>query len=187
MKTPSKLCLLLIALLLTACADISVTTDYDRAADFTRYKTFAFYKLTDKSDSLSDLNKNRILNAIKADMTSKGFAETANNPDLLINATAIFEAKQRVVANTNYYDVGGYYRPYGWGSLNGMNGITTVNVYDYTDGSLIIDILDATRKQLIWQGTGNKEIDKPSKNPDATIKEAIGKIMENFPPNAKTK
>ena len=189
MKTIYKLCLFSIVLLLTACANITVTSDYDRTANFSGYKTFAFYQLTDKSGSLSDLNKDRILKAIKANLMRKGFTETNNNPDLMVNATTIFEDKKRVIANTDYYNVGGYYRPYAWGpySLGGVNGVTTVNVYDYIDGSLIIDILDTARKQLIWQGTGNKEIDKPSSNPDATINEAVTKIMESFPPNAKTK
>ena len=60
-------------LILTSCARLNVTTDYDKTADFSRYKTFAFYQLTDKSGSVSDLNKSRILRSIKADVLKKGF------------------------------------------------------------------------------------------------------------------
>ena len=104
---------------------------------------------------------------------------------MLVNATTILENKKSVSSNTNYYGYGGYYRPYAWGP--GFSGTTTYNVYDYKDGSLIIDIVAASNKQLLWQGTGNKEIDKPSKDPDHDIAEVVAKILSNFPPAAKNK
>ncbi|HRI19806.1 MAG TPA: DUF4136 domain-containing protein [Panacibacter sp.] len=168
-----------------ACSTIKVATDYDRSADFSKYKTFSFYQLVDKSESVSDLNKTRIINAIRAEMIKKGLTETSSNPDVFVHATTILEDKKSVSSSTNYYGYGGYYRPYAWGP--GFGGTTNYNVYEYKAGSLIIDIVDAANKQLIWQGTGNKEIDKPSKDPDAVITEAVTKILNGFPPGAAKK
>jgi Domain of unknown function (DUF4136) len=178
----------LAALMLVSCSTVSVTTDYDKTTSFSQYKTFDFYQLTDKSGSVSDLNKNRIIKAIKTDLLSKGFTQTSSNPDLLVNITTILEDKKRVIAQTDYYGYGGYYRPYSWGGRYAgfaPPATTSFNVYDYKDGSLIIDIIDTSKKQLVWQGTGNKEIDKPSDDPDTTINEAVTKIMESFPPGTK--
>lgn len=152
-----------------------------KTIDFTKYKSFSFYELKDKSGAVSDLNKNRIIQAVKSEMFKKGFIENKTNPDLLINLTTLIADKKSVTSNTNYYNYGGYYRPYGWG--NGYLGSTTTyNVYEYKDGSLIIDLIDVNSNQLLWQGIGNKEIDSPSKNPEKTISEAVAKIMEKFPP-----
>ena len=63
---------------------------------------------------------------------------------------------------------------------------TSYSVDNYKDGSLIIDVVDAKTNKLIWQGTGNKEIDKPAKDPDTAIPKAISSIMSSFPPG-KTK
>jgi len=184
MKTIRNFSLLLLVTVLFSCNSVTVTTDYDKSVDFSKYKSFSFYELTDKSGSVSELNKKRIVNALKSEMTKKGFVESMNNPDVLVNLTAILADKKSITANTNYYNYGGYYRPYYWGG--GYGGATTsYDVYEYKDGSLIIDIIDASNKQLIWQGIGNKEIDSPSKNPDKTINEAVAKIMENFPPKGK--
>jgi hypothetical protein len=90
--------------------------------------------------------------------------------------------KQSVSSNTNYYGYGGYYRPYGWGGGMGATGYTTYNVQEYKDGSVIIEVVDAKTKNLLWEGIGNKEIDKPIKDPDTKIPLAIQKIMESFPP-----
>ncbi len=186
MKSKLNLLLSLSGLLiLAACSSpLKVSHDYDKSVDFTKYKTYAIYKLEDKSGSVSQLNQNRLLAAIKTQMTAKGFTESETNPDVLVNVVTIFKDKQSVTANTNYYGYGGYYRPYAWGG--GMaSGTTTYSTYDYKDGSIIIDVVDAAKKQLIWQGMGNKEIDKPAKDPEPVINDAVAKIMASFPPGAK--
>ncbi|GAO42682.1 DUF4136 domain-containing protein [Flavihumibacter petaseus] len=187
MKTYSLSLLVMVAIvaLFSCTSQVKVTTDYNRSVDFSKYKTFAFYQLSDHGPGLSQLNQERIINAIKSQLLTMGFTENKENPDLWVNATAIVKEKTQVTANSNYYGYGGYYRPYGWGP--GFNGTTTYNTYEYKDGSLIIDLIDAASKTLVWQGTGNKEIDKPSKDPDAAIKAAVAKIMESYPPGGDKK
>ncbi|UOK41509.1 MULTISPECIES: DUF4136 domain-containing protein [Flavobacterium] len=186
MKTIRHFLLLFLAIsaLLISCNSVTVQTDYDKSVDFSKYKTFSFYELADKSGSISQLNKNRIINAVQAEMIKKGLTVSADNPDVLVNITTILTDKKSVTANTDYYNYGGYYRPYHWGG-GYVGSTTTYNVYEYKEGSLIIDVVDASNKQLIWQGIGNKEIDSPSKNPDKNITEAVAKILENYPPKPK--
>ena len=171
--------------LLNACSSpLKVTSDFDKDVDFTKYKTFAMYPLQDKSGAISQLNQNRIIAAVKNQMVAKGFTENESNPDVLVNVVTYLKEKQQVTANTNYYGYGGYYRPYAWGG--GMaSGTTTYSTYNYHDGTLMVDVVDAAKKQLVWQGVGNKEIDNPSKNPDERITNAVTKIMASFPPGAK--
>ncbi len=182
MKHVINFCFLLSAvMLISSCSSsLKVSSDYDRRAEFSKYKTFSFFRLTDKGPGISDLNRDRIINAIKGEMIKKGFVEDNNNPDLLVNATTIVKEKKQVSSTTNYYGYGGYYRPYAWGP--GYGGSTTYNVYEYKDGSLIIDVLAASGNQLLWQGTGNKEIDIPFKNADTEIPVIVTKIMASFPP-----
>jgi hypothetical protein len=174
------------ATLISCEPTLHVTSDYDKSVNFTNYSTFAVQHLSEKDQTISELNVDRIVNAIKAEMIAKGFKEDAAAPQLKVIPVTIFTAKQEVTANTNYYGYGGVYRPYGWGT--GMSsGYTTYNVDDYTDGSLIIDVVDASTNKLVWEGVGNKEIDKPSKNLDEAIPAAIKKIMEGFPPGQSDK
>jgi hypothetical protein len=182
MKLFRLLSLLLPALFLfSSCNTVKVATDYDKSVDFSKFKTYSFIKLK-VTENVSPLNQQRIVNSVKAELKKKGFTETEENPDLLVNTTAILQDKKSVTANT--YGYGGYYRPYGWGAGYG-GGTTTFDVYEYKNGSLIIDIIDAKSNQLIWQGTGNKEIDSPSKYPDQDIANAVAKIMYGFPPVKK--
>ena len=119
-------------------------------------------------------------------MVKKGFTETGDNPDLLVRVVTILTSKKQVTATTNYYGYGGYYRPYYYGTGYAGGASTTYHESDYKDGSIIIDVLDGQTKQLVWQSTGNKEIDKPGgSNADAKIKDAVALIMEKFPLKGK--
>jgi len=186
MNRVKNLCLpFLCAALLASCSpSLKVTTDYDKAANFSAYKTFNFYNLK-TTGSVSQLNVDRIIAAIKANLVSKGFTETTSNPDLMVNAVTIFKEKQSTTATTNYYGYGGMYRPYGYYGGMGGSGYTTVNTYEYIDGSLVIDIVDAKTNNMVWEGTGNKDIDKAPKDPDKAVKTAVTSIMAGFPPGAK--
>ncbi|HTS44480.1 MAG TPA: DUF4136 domain-containing protein [Puia sp.] len=165
---------------------LKVTSDYDKTANFQQYKTFALRQLDMQHQTISQLNQNRIINAIKSEMTKKGFQENTGSPDLELNAVVILKDEKSVTANTNYYGYGGYYRPYAWGG--GMaSGYTTYSVDTYKNGSLIIDVADAKTKSLLWEGIGNKEIDKPASDPEKAINEAVASIMSSFPPGVAKK
>jgi hypothetical protein len=180
------LCGLIASSILVSCeTPLKVTSDYDRGVNFSNYKSFEMLSVDREAGALSPLNADRILNAVKAEMVSKGFTEVTEDADLKVNAVTIMKDKQEVTATTNYYGYGGYYRPYGWAGSGG--GHTTIDVDEYTDGSIIIAVVDAATEKLIWEGVGNKKIDAPSKNPDETIPEAIKKIMSEFPPKKSSK
>jgi hypothetical protein len=181
-----SLCLL--ALLQLSCGpSLKVSTDYDKTVDFGKYKTFAMYKTEALlNESISQLNQQRIVTSIKNEMIKKGYQENTTTPDLLVNPVAIFKDRVSVSSTSSAYGYGGYYRPYAWGA-GPAYGTTSYNVDHYKDGSLIIDVIDAHSKNLVWQGTGNKEIDKPAKDLDAAISKAVTSIMAGFPPGATKK
>jgi hypothetical protein len=165
---------------------IKVSMDYDRAADFSLYKTFTIADIS-KNGEVSELNAVRITNAIRKNMQKKGFKEDSINADLLVNAMTMLKLKMTVTANSNFYGYGGVYRPYTYyGAGVGMAN-TTYTANEYVDGSLMIDIVNNKEKKLLWQGVGNAEIDKSIANPDGFITDAVTKVMASFPPGSKKK
>jgi hypothetical protein len=182
--------MLLLGLFYSCSPTVKVTTDYDHAANFSEYKTFAFYDLKAQEGQINQLNVDRITKAIRAELISKGFTETTNNPDLKVNAVTILKNKTSVSANTDFYGYGGMYRPYGyWGGGGAMMGgaNTTFNTYDYVDGSLVIDIVSSKTQKLVWQGIGNAEIDSKPDNPEEFVASSIKKILAGFPPGLAKK
>ena len=172
----AKLSLLFFLILFTSCSSLRITEDYDTEVDFTKYKTFAFYKKgIDKAD-ISVLDKKRILKAIEKELTAKGFSKSSN-PDFLISIMT--KSKERVNVNdTNWgWGFGWGWNPWMFGSMN------RVNVNQYTEGTLFIDFIDRTSNNLIWQGVGSgvMRMKNPQKKTER-INEFVEEILEKYPP-----
>ena len=165
----STLFILIIILSVSCAPTVKVTTDYDRSANFSAYKTFT---VDNFPTNVNDLNARRIFNSIRGEMIKKGYTETDNNPDLVVNVISILKDKKYISATNN-----GAYGPFGfWAGDN-----TIARVYDYKDGSLIIDVVDIKTNRLLWEGKGNAEIMQQPKDPDEAIGNAVAKIMNTFP------
>ncbi len=171
MKCYSLFVFMITAVLLTSCNTVRVTYDFDRATDFNTYKTYNFHQKGIDKLELNDLDKRRILAAIDVQMAAKGFTKS-DNPQLYINVLA--SSKEKINIDNGYY--GGYWGSY-WGGPS--------RVYQYTSGTIILDIVDNARNILVWQGAGSglNVSNLNSKSDD--IPKAIEEILAKFPPPAK--
>ena len=84
----------LLGLLLTSCASIQVSSDFDSKAPSAQYKTFAFLKEGIDKAEISDLDKKRILRSIEKQMTEKGYT-LSETPDIFINFFTRERERQR--------------------------------------------------------------------------------------------
>ena len=163
-----------VALVLSSCSSVYVATDYDRQADFSAYKSFAFFKEGVDKAPISDLDKKRILRAIEKNLTSKGMV-VSDNPDFLVN---IFTRERE---NVDIYDNSPYYWGWGWG-WGPFWGGATYNVSRNTEGTLYIEIIDARKHDLVWQGKGSGAIPYKSEQKEEAISNFVNKILEQYPP-----
>jgi len=168
----------LLPLFFISCSSVKVNSDYDKKIDFTVYKTYAFYKTGIDKVEISDLDKKRILRSIDESLSAKGFTKS-ETPDLLIN----FYTKEREQVDVNQFNVGWGYG-WGWGWNPWMWGGNT-SVTRYPEGTLYIDLIDAKKKELIWQGEGEGVLTKDTNKKDEVIKEFVTKILEQYPPYKK--
>ncbi|CAN1505712.1 Domain of unknown function DUF4136 [Flavobacteriaceae bacterium] len=174
MKTIKFLPLLLL-FIVASCDTVKVYSDYDKSADFAQYKTFAFMKSGIDKVEISELDKKRILNAIDQQLQAKGMTKS-ENPDLLVN---IF-TKSREQVSVNQFNAGyGYGWGWGWNPYM-MGGQTTVT--SSTEGTLYIDLIDAKKKELIWQGEGTGTLTKEMNRKDEVINNIVSQILAQYPP-----
>ena len=168
---------MMLFLMMTSCSSIKVAADYDKQANFDQYKSFAFYKPGIDKAEISDLDKRRILRAIEFELLAKGFTKS-ENPDMLVSIFT--KSEQRVdVYNNNWgfggWGWGGFGPAWGWGYNQPMVSTTT-------EGVLYIDLVDANKKELIWQGMGTGYLSQKMDKKEERIKEFVAKIIEKYPP-----
>jgi hypothetical protein len=161
--------------LLAACSSISTNYDYDMSYDFTKLKTYRWADIASKSDA-DPLVVQRVGSAVEAELKAKGYALAEGKPDFLV---ATHVGKQTKIQVT---DSGYAYGPRGhWYGAGGLD------VYQYEEGTLIVDIVDNGSRDLVWRGTAIGIVDPGATPQEKTerINEAVAKIFEEFPPTRK--
>lgn len=156
------------------CSSIRVVSDFDKEVTFSNYKTFAFYKPGIDKAEINDIDKKRILRAIEKTMLEKGF-QKSESPDMLIS---IF-TKSREEVNVYSNGFGPYGYGWGWTPFYWNNNTSVVTS---TQGILYIDLIDASKKELIWQGQGSGYLTSNPEKKEGLIQEFVSEILEQYPP-----
>jgi len=167
-----------IILFWASCSTLKINHDYDTRTDFSPYKSFAWAQApkeivgSPRARLLADnpMLDRRIKNAVSDQLVSKGFQQANNNPDLLI----VYHVglKDRInVSNWGYR-----YGPY-WGPGR-------VDVYGYREGTLVIDFVDAKKKELIWRGIAQKALSEKRfpESRERELNNIIKRLLTKFPP-----
>jgi hypothetical protein len=169
----------LVALLLWACVSQgpSIRAQSDPSADFSRYRTYAFFDEVSGSNIAYDAFIAKYLKeAIAREMQARGYRHD-QNPDLLVNFNVLAQDKVSVSQTpTGYY---GYRRGLygGWGGAAYQTDVRT-----YTQGTLNIDVVESATRQLIWEGVAVGQIrDKALENPQPAINAVVTQVFSKFP------
>jgi hypothetical protein len=181
-------------LMLSACATtFDVSTDYDQGFDFGGKNTFAIVT-PDNLDTASDaLAIGRIENALKTQLEVRGFVSASQtDADLLISYFATSKREQDVQtyqSYNNYYNYSSCYRCGRMGGYGMPMSTTEVRVVDYTEGVLIVDIIDPKTKSVKWRGQTSARVSTSTANDmDVTeradlVNNAVNAILNSYPPS----
>lgn len=165
---------IILALLIVSCAPIRVNYDYEKATDFTSYKTYNYYQ--DIETGLNELDSKRLLNAIDAKLRASGFS-LAETPDFFINiqSSEYHESQSSSVG----VGVGGSGRNVGGGISFGIPiGGSNIN------RQIIIDFIDENKGGLFWQAVSESSFN-PNASPstkEEKLKAIAEKILSQYPP-----
>jgi hypothetical protein len=177
-RQPLKTALLAIALVGlvegTAAFAVTVKSDYDKNADFSKYKTFALKKGTDAPTPFA---QERITSAVKNELKARGMTES-DSPDVFVYTHTKVSTEKRV--DVTSFGYGGY--P-GWGGWGGSFGTSTAMVTDVPMGTVVVDIVDAKTNELVWRGMGSDTLltnPTPEKS-EKRINKGIAKLFTKYP------
>lgn len=170
MKNSVKVSFLItLAVLIYTSAFSQVTADFDKTVDFGKYKTYSFAGWQkDSGKILNDLDKKRFQDAFQSEFTERGLKIVTDNADAVVTLYLVVDNKTSTTAYTSFNGGMGYGMGRGWGMGVGGVGLgsatTTYNEDDYQEGTLVVDVYDASSKKLIWQGTSKGTVQaKPAK------------------------
>jgi hypothetical protein len=175
-------------LVLAGCSTIQVSEDFDRGAAFNTYKTFAWMpkpeKMPESARAAIDDNPllgKRIQEIADEILAGKGMTLAKENPDLLINYYVGFKNRVDITGWGYWYGPRwGYYWPY----------LGPYDDYTYTQGTLILDFVDAKTHELVWRGVGDKALydyyysGAANRNfNDRELMRILTKMLDQYPPS----
>ncbi|CAH1590343.1 DUF4136 domain-containing protein [Vibrio rotiferianus] len=161
----------LLALMLGACTTVS--TDVDKQADFTRYKTFDF---GEKGSTPMSLDARRIEEAIEGQLQSKGLSMVEAGGDLYIHHD--IQQESELVSSGTSFGVG-----YGWNSF----GVAVSSPERYRErkyGNLVVELVDTKANQVVWKAISKRKLTESmsTEKREEFISEEVQKMFELYPP-----
>ena len=177
---------LAVAALAGGCASgPDVRGDYDRAADFGKYRTYNFLSATNGNPAeFQSIAQQMMQQAASREMEARGYTKS-DNPDLVINFKGKLEEKTDIQSTpAPYYGPSWGYR--GWGGAPygayGYGGGTEVTTRRYNVGTLVMDVIDREKRQAVFQG-GLEDVvtSKMMQDKQGTINNAVSAIFATYP------
>lgn len=169
------------ALLLAGCASgPTIRSNEDPAANFSQYRTYGFSPALENADfGYQSLLTKYLKDAVARQMDVRGYRQS-DDPDLLVNFYV--NTKEKIKATTTP-TAGGYYG-YRGSYYGGWGGYQT-NVTQYTQGTLTIDLVDAKRKQLVWEGNAVGRVRQSTLDDvEGAVNRVVPQIFEKYPHRA---
>jgi hypothetical protein len=178
-----RTCFLMAAFALSGCASVQVGSDYDKAASFAGYNSFAIMQ-RDHAGTHNPLVVTRAEDSIRDELVKKGYTAAANPQAADFTVDFTIGSKERT-------DVNSYPAPYagagwGWGGRGWWGGGywgSDLDVHQYREGTLSIDIFDAKSRRPVWHGWAKKELSrKDIEQSEEPIRHAVTAVLAKFPP-----
>jgi hypothetical protein len=176
--------LILALIMLSGCITVQTACDFDKGVDFSLLKTYKLHEQALESLNLNDLDKPRLINAVKNEIENIGFSQS-DNPDVLI---AIRVLEKNATKTDAGYVGGGYVYDYTtleyrWTTSQWNNNAATRNV---TESIIVIDFVNPKTSKLIWHGRFAGFNFDDFKLREKRIQAAVKQIVAQYPPTRAT-
>ena len=164
----------ILALLVSACSPIRVNYDFEKATDFTQYKTFNYY--VDMQTGLSELDTKRLLKAIETNMKTKGIS-LSDDPDFLINIRS--SEYQEVQRSSVGVGVGG-----GGGNVGGGVSVGIPIGKANVNRQVTVEFVDENKTGLFWQAVSESSLNQNSspEKREEKLNAIVTQILTEYPP-----
>ena len=175
---------LLLVLGVAACSTpLTATVDHDPGFDFGNVRTVAIQPIDRTVAStviISDMQVTRINETFAQELSRHGVEVVQNNADADVLMTWHLVTQERMDVRTYNTMSARYTTCWHCAPTSG----TDVRVRQYTQGTLIVDLIDPDRLQSVWRSIIESRLREPSTPEDAAERraEAAAAIFEGFPP-----
>ena len=178
----------------TTAFGVSVKSDYDKMFDLTKLRTFAFKTDRASNDPLSSntIEAERLQSALSLQLQANGFSQDSQDPNFIVAFYSRTKNKTEIESTPGF----GFGSGFGWGY-----GLPyrerwrwgygpEIWTYNYTQGCVMVDIIDPKTNQLIWRGVAKDTvsgINQSDKQAGEVAKDLVKRFLKDTRKSAKEK
>jgi hypothetical protein len=168
------------------CAGRKVSTDYSPATHFSQYRTYALVSPPDTASQ--QLLDQRVRAAVESQLAARGLTQTdREHADLFVGYGVVDHTHKEVYTTGTGWGWGG-----GWGWRFHRWGVAwptyaRSDIDTYTDGTVVVNMIDAKTKQVVWNGQVADVLSLPVSNPAHATEQidgAVAKLFAKYPPQS---
>jgi hypothetical protein len=159
------------ALAVVSCSTLKMDVGWDKRADFSRYRTWAW---KDDGSIRDPIWNKRVQSVLEDELAKHKLTRSDQSPDLWLGVHWRLSVDTRVVS---YDPAWGY----GWGYWAGP---TYTEVYQVPAGTMLIDLVDVGKKEIVWRGRASAEIREGKENEEREqrLREILAQMFAGYPP-----
>jgi hypothetical protein len=161
----------LLLLLAAAYATPTIKVNADKAADFSRYKSYDW--VPGLEATAQPVNHVRIMRAVERELEAHGLRKSMESPDLRVSYIAKIEKKIKGQGRQ-------VESPYS--ATPDLR--TVVDFKKVEEGTLIVELIDAETKLTVWRGVATQPVPSPDEV-GPVIDRTVTKLLAEYPPKAK--
>ena len=165
--------ILAFALSISPVAAQRVRVDFDHSNDFSHYQTYRWAGPPTGGD-LNQLMQERVVGFIEEALSTKRLKRVKTGGDLVISANMTVSREDVWTTFTNST---GFGWDWGWGSA-----ISTTTVQPIFRGTLTVDLVDARRNQLVFQGVSTSSMSSRPAHNTKRLAKSVNGIFCKYPP-----
>lgn len=153
-------------MLLFATGGVALERTHDESFDFSAVKSFAW--IEEPGWKVNPVADRRVRSAVESELTDKGYQMIgADGADLLLDYRAAVRDRLQIDEV--------------WRGRRLRGPVVRVwDVATYAEGTLLLDMLSADDRELVWRGTISGAISRETA--EKRIKKAVARLLKKFPP-----
>jgi hypothetical protein len=173
-------------------AGVKVKIDYDKEYDFTKARTYGWHpdgagevKLLERTGDDPEAIRTKweptIKDAVEQELGRVGLVPaTSGTPDLMLHYYFLAGPSSESQYRGQFV---GAIPPWGVPDFE----MTTSSLKIFEQGTLILDIIDGPKRQIVWRGKADAEVNRQNSAAKRAerIREGIRDLLKKFPPKAK--
>ena len=155
-----------------------VKVDWDRATDFTPYKTYKWTKIPTPRTPTQEMEK-LIHDSADLQLNAKGLKKIENGePDVYVGYSITLGQPKKQGTTPSTTDSSSWQAGSSWSAQSSSDQAAR-------KGTLNIDIADTKKNLLIWRGSIMAEVGDSVNDARVKVSKGISKAFAKFPPPAK--